>query len=119
MDENIGRLRQVSETLAHLIHANGGRCYIETDGAPDESAIIGTAESFLGLAKALVDFVYAATAQQPDEMNVGTDEISGVPLLYTNEIKRHIDDESKVWLVVAYLCKDTEAAQRVARSFLR
>ena len=114
-DERSKQLQNLVAALESLIENPVADNFILPGDGYDESMLIGSPDSYLRLAKVLVEIVRHAGDGPPwPRFDWGADVIEGVPVVITNQIKEVFHDFSPVWVMCAYITRDDVAAGELA-----
>lgn len=112
-NEDIEELRNIATRLKEFAGPAATECALVPGNGPDESILLGTAESFLRLAKVLIEIVCVSKSQQEwAAADFGRELLCGKPTVATNAIKYAFDELAPIWPIAAYLV-DSEAERKV------
>ena len=113
--DRTSRLRALAEELDAMIQNGSAECAVVPGNGLEESMLIGSPDSYLVLAKVLLEIVRDAGEPRSWENNDLEEEtLHGVSALGTNRIKAAFRESSPIWLMCAYLAPDDEAARELA-----
>ncbi|MDL2275861.1 hypothetical protein LJC22_07030 [Desulfosarcina sp. OttesenSCG-928-G10] len=102
-------IKKTNDLLSLFNEKVSEKCNIMSDGAYDESIIVGTRYALISLAKKLVEIVYNSTVDKENKNNFFFERNeAGVHFLSTDSIKSVFDDMADVWPVCIFIADNDE-----------
>lgn len=110
------QLQELADRLRLLISDASAENAVVPGNGYDESILVGSADSFLRLAKLLIEMVSMAGdrgAWTGDDLEEET--IEGIPVVSSNRLKDAFFEFSPVWVMCAYLTTSDPAAVELTK----
>lgn len=114
--EHVARLSALAAELDSLIENAHAEVAVVPGNGPNESMLIGSPDSFLRLAKMLIETVHLAGDRASwSGTDLEEETIAEVPVIGTNRLKEVFCESSPIWLMCAYLAADDNRAKELAK----
>ncbi len=110
-------LKQIMELLSQIELNQTEKCHIMAETGYDESVIVGTDDSFISLAKRLLEIVYYSKDPIQNIIEFDIEDVSGRKFLSTDEVKDQFDELADVWPVCVFIAKDNTSVQSILKLF--
>lgn len=112
--EHATRLQALATELGSFIDDHNAEAAIVPGNGPNESMLIGSSDSFLRLAKALIETVRLASDRSSwSGCDLEEETIEGVPVIGTNMLKESFSEFSPIWPICAYIASDDNQAKKL------
>ena len=103
-NESVEELRKIAARIGDFMGSTSAECALAPGNGSDESMLLGTADSFLRLAKTLIEIVCIAQNEKEwAAADFDREVLCGQPTVATNAIKYAFDELAPIWPMAAYL----------------
>lgn len=113
-NERMEKLRKITIELESLIEDPTAECIMAPGNGYDESMLIGTTDSFLRLARTLIEIARVATNESEwATADLDRDTLCGQTVVTTNTIKQAFNELAPIWPVAAYIATSNVDVTRI------